>query len=199
MRTERSGLRKKLAAVGMVAAIVAVFTLAVMQFSGSFRDTSPVSLTAARAGLVMNADAKVRLRGVVIGRVGRIEPDGGRVRLTLNMDTDQLRRVPANVTAQIRSNTVFGAKSVDLDIPADPSAARLRAGDSISADRVEVELNTVFQRLVDVLAQVQPDKLNATLGALDTALSGRGDRIGQGLEDLSNLLARTNPVLREFN
>ncbi len=199
MRTERSSFKRKIAAVGMVAAIVIVFTLAVMQFSGGFKSTSPVTLTADRAGLVMNSDAKVRLRGVVIGRVASIEPEGDHVELKLNMDSEQLDRVPANVTAQIRSNTVFGAKSVDLDIPADPSSARLRSGGTITADRVQVELNTVFQRLVDVLAQVQPDKLNATLGALDTALSGRGDQIGQGLEDLSNLLARTNPVLGSLN
>ncbi|MGU3291859.1 MCE family protein [Williamsia sp. M5A3_1d] len=199
MRTEHSTLQRRIGALVLVTAIVAAFALAVLQFNNTFRSTSAVTLTADRAGLVMNPDAKVRLRGVTIGRVTRISPQGDRVQLALDIDTDQLNKVPANVEAQIRSNTVFGAKSVDLALPSDPSPARLRAGSTIAADRVQVELNTVFARLVDVLAKVQPEKLNATLGAIDTALSGKGDQIGQGLDDLSKLLERTNPTLPELN
>jgi phospholipid/cholesterol/gamma-HCH transport system substrate-binding protein len=141
----------------------------------------------------MNPDAKVRLRGVVVGRVGDISESADGVTLKLNMNPDQLKYIPANVHADIKSNTVFGAKSVNLEIPEDPSKARLSGGSTIETDHVVVELNTIYQRLVDVLAEVQPEKLNATIGAIDTALSGRGEEIGQGFADLSDLLRKTNP------
>ncbi|GAA1883882.1 MCE family protein [Williamsia serinedens] len=199
MATGHSMLARRLAAVLLVAAIVGAVTLSVMQFFDAFRSTVPVTLTADRAGLVMNPDAKVRLRGVTIGRVAKISPDGDHVVLHLDVDSDELSRVPADVTAQIRSNTIFGAKSVDLSVPQNSSGPNLRAGASIAADRVQVELNTVFGRLVDVLAKLQPEKLNATLGAVDTALHGRGEQIGQGLADLSTTVGALNPALDSLN
>ncbi|MCZ4551989.1 virulence factor Mce [Williamsia sp. 1138] len=192
---ERPSWAKKLAATFMVVSLVAVCALAALQFLGSFQSTVPVTLTADRAGLVMNPDAKVRLRGVVVGRVGDISESADGVTLKLDMNPDQLKYIPANVRADIKSNTVFGAKSVNLEIPDDPSKARLSGGSTIETEDVVVELNTIYQRLVDVLAEVQPEKLNATIGAIDTALSGRGEQIGQGFADLSDLLRKTNPHL----
>ena len=194
-RIERPQWAKKLAATSMVVALIAVCALAGLQFLGSFSSTVPVTLTSDRAGLVMNPDAKVRLRGVVVGRVGDISETADGVTLKLNMNPDQLKYIPANVHADIKSNTVFGAKSVNLEMPEDPSKARLSGGSTIETDHVVVELNTIYQRLVDVLAEVQPEKLNATIGAIDTALSGRGEEIGQGFADLSDLLRKTNPHL----
>lgn len=196
---ERPQWAKKLAATVMVGSLVAVCALAGLQFLGKFSSTVPVTLTADRAGLVMSPDAKVRLRGVVVGRVGSINESADGVKLTLDMNPDYLEYIPANVHADIKSNTVFGAKSVNLEIPDNPSKARLAGGSAIETDRVVVELNTIYQRLVDVLAKVQPDKLNATIGAIDTALSGRGEQIGQGFADLSDLLRKTNPHLDELS
>ncbi|PXW35445.1 UNVERIFIED_CONTAM: phospholipid/cholesterol/gamma-HCH transport system substrate-binding protein [Williamsia faeni] len=198
-RTERPAWAKKIAATVMVLSLVLVCALASLQFLGSFGTTVPVTLTADRAGLVMSPDAKVRLRGVVVGRVGEINKSSDGVKLVLNMNPDQLEYIPANVHADIKSNTVFGAKSVNLEIPEDPSDQTLHSGSAIAADHVVVELNTLYQRLVDVLAAVQPEKLNATIGAIHTALVGRGDQIGQGFADLSVLLGKVNPHLDELS
>jgi phospholipid/cholesterol/gamma-HCH transport system substrate-binding protein len=197
-RIERPAWAKKVAATVMVVSLILVCALASLQFLGSFGTTVPVTLTADRAGLVMSPDAKVRLRGVVVGRVGDITETADGVKLVLNMNPDELEYIPANVNAEIKSNTVFGAKSVNLEVPDDPSTDTLRSGSTITTDHVVVELNTIYQRLVDVLAAVQPEKLNATISAIDTALSGRGDQIGQGFADLSELLGKVNPHLDEL-
>ena len=56
-------------------------------FQGSFTDTVPVTVVSPRAGLVMNPDAKVKMRGVQVGKVASIEslPDG-QAALHLAMD-----------------------------------------------------------------------------------------------------------------
>ena len=46
--------------------------------------------------------------------------------LKLEIDPDKIKYIPANVEAQIRATTVFGAKFVDLVYPSDPSPQRLR-------------------------------------------------------------------------
>lgn len=62
----------------------------------------------------------------------------------------------------------------------------------IDNSEVTVEVNDVFANLVSVLDAVDPQKLNATLGAAATALDDRGDRLGQLLVDLDDYLSRFN-------
>ncbi|MET7773344.1 MCE family protein [Nocardia sp. NPDC005366] len=176
----------------MVLTIVTVAALAMVAFGGGFASTVTVTVETPRSGLVLDPDAKVRMRGVEIGRVASVDYRSDRVALRLALDPEALRRVPANARVEIRSTTVFGAKYVDFVAPSAPSTTSLRPGALVRADAVTVEWNTLFERLSTILAKVEPGQLNATLAALGTALEGRGDRLGE-------LLARTDSVLREIN
>jgi phospholipid/cholesterol/gamma-HCH transport system substrate-binding protein len=185
-----------LATVVVIAGIVAV---AVGLFQGSFTEVVPVTVVSQRAGLVMNPDAKVKMRGVQVGKVASIESrPNGQAALQLAMDPSQLGLIPANVLVDITSTTVFGAKFVELVPPADPSPQRLQAGQVLDSKHVTVEINTVFQELTSVLSKVDPAKLNETLGAIASAVNGRGHKIGQMLSDLDSFLAtqdRSLPAL----
>lgn len=194
-------LVRPLTGLATVVALIAIVVVAVGLFRDSFRDTVAVTVVADRAGLVMNPDAKVKLNGAQVGKVAAIEalPDGGAA-LHLAIDPDAIDVIPANVGAEITSSTVFGSKFVELVSPAQPSPASLRAGTVIQGgDNVTVELNTVFEQLVSVLAKVEPAKLNQTLGALATSLDGRGDKFGQTLVNLDSALAKLNPALDNLN
>jgi virulence factor Mce-like protein len=179
-----------------IAAVAGIIALAAGSFRGDFTDTVPVTVLSPRAGLVMNPDAKVKLREVQVGTVSSIEErPNGQAALHLAIDPSKLRLIPANVLVDIASTTVFGAKFVQLIPPADPSAQKLHAGQVLDAKNVTVEINTVFQELTSVLAKVEPEKLNETLGALASALNGRGHQIGQMLSDLDSFMARLDPGL----
>ncbi|MBV8785811.1 MAG: MCE family protein [Mycobacterium sp.] len=185
-----------LATVGIICLI---FAVAVGLFQGSFTESVPVTVVAKRAGLVMNPDAKVKMRGVQVGKVASIDPlPNGDAAIHLAMDPSQLHFIPGNVLVNIASSTVFGAKSVELVPPAEPTAARLRSGQTLQGQHVMVEINTVFQQLVSVLAHIDPPKLNESLGALAQAFSGRGPQLGQSLSDLDSFLARLEPSLPAF-
>lgn len=191
-----AGSARPLAGLAMVVAIVAVVALAVYLFQGNYRDTAGVTVISERAGLVMNPDAKVKMRGVQVGTVESVARRAdGTAAIELAIDKDQLDLIPGNVGVDIASSTVFGAKSVMLTAPADPSAEHLREGQVLQGDRVMVEVNTVFQQLVSVLNKIDPAKLNETLGAISTAFSGRGEQFGQSLTELNSLLAEWEPSL----
>ncbi len=187
--------------LGLITVVVIglIFALAVGLFQGSFDQTVPVTVITQRAGLVMNSEAKVKLRGVQVGKVASIDslPDG-KAAIHLAMDPSQLRFIPSNVLADITSPTVFGAKSIQLVEPAQPSAQRLHSGQTLQGEHVMVEINTVFQQLVSVLGHIDPPKLNESLGALAQAFSGRGPQLGQSLNDLDSFLARLEPSLPAF-
>jgi virulence factor Mce-like protein len=179
-----------------VVIIGVIFAVAVGLFQGSFTETVPVTVISQRAGLVMNPDAKVKLRGVQVGKVDSIQSlPNGQAAIHLAMDPSQMHFIPSNVLVNIASSTVFGAKSVELVPPDQPSAQRLRAGQTLQGQHVMVEINTVFQELVSVLSHIDPPKLNESLGALAQAFSGRGPQLGQSLSDLDSFLAKWEPSL----
>lgn len=192
----KSSAVRPLAGFGLLVAIALIIFLAVSLFRGSFTTTVPVTVISDRAGLVMDKDAKVKMRDVQVGKVADIQsrPDGT-ASLRLAMDPEALRLIPSNVNVDITSNTVFGAKFVQLTPPDNPSPQKMHAGQVIQSQHVAVEINTVFQQLVKVLDKIDPAKLNETLGAISTAFNGRGQKFGQTLSDFNALLAKLEPSL----
>jgi phospholipid/cholesterol/gamma-HCH transport system substrate-binding protein len=180
----------------MVVFVVVIVVLSVTLFRGGFTETVPVTVVSERAGLVMNPDAKVKIRGVQVGTVASIEDrSDGHAVLHLAMDPSQLHLIPSNVSVDIASSTVFGAKFVQLVPPAEPSSQMMRAGQVLDAKSVTVEINTVFEQLTSVLSKIEPVKLNQTLGALAKGVNGRGEKFGQTLADLDHFLATLDPSL----
>lgn len=185
--------RDKLAALLLVGTLVLIVAVAYGMFRGSFTSTVAVTVTAERAGLVMDPGAKVKMRGVEVGRVSAVDQRGSQAVLTLALQPDMLTLIPANSGVEIASTTVFGAKFVSFVAPAMPSPAHIARGANVTSSNVTVEFNTVFQNLSNVLQAVQPEKLNATLGAVATALRGRGDQLGQTLAQANDVLTQFNP------
>ncbi len=191
MSTDRNRIWAGLA---LIVSVALISGLSVLLFRGDLTKTSSVVVVSPRAGLVMNPDAKVKMQGITVGKVGSIEllPDG-RSALHLELDPRQMGMIPANVAADITSSTVFGAKFVDLVPPPQPAATALSAGQVLQGDSVTVEINTVFEQLTTLLDSVDPVKLNETLGQLSRALDGRGRKINQMLADLDAFLIRFEP------
>ncbi|MGV0071298.1 MCE family protein [Mycobacterium colombiense] len=187
---------RPLAGLATVIAAATILALAVTQFRGGFTETVPVTVIAGRAGLMMNPGAKVKLHGAPVGSVASIQDSSeGQAAIHLALDPSRMQLIPANVLVNVVATTAFGAKFIQLVPPESPSPQRLRAGQVLDAGRVTVEINSVFQQLTAVLAKVDPAKLNETLGAMATALNGRGARLGQLFSDFNAFLGKLEPSL----
>ena len=193
MDTDEQGLHPGWFTLILVVVFAVLIWLSYALFAGTLRREVPVTLTSDRAGLVMETNAKVKLRGVQVGRVAAIAGGKEPVVLKLEIDRNKIEYIPANVEAQIRATTVFGAKFVDLVYPDDPSPQRLAEGQVIKSRNVSTEVNTVFQNVVSVLNQIDTAKLNATLAALAEGVRGQGERIGQATTDANQVLLELNP------
>jgi phospholipid/cholesterol/gamma-HCH transport system substrate-binding protein len=185
----------RIAAAILAALIVAAAVFTYLSYNQAFVSTDPVTVTSPRAGLVMEKDAKVKYRGIQIGKVKDIEYAGNQAKLTLAVQSSQLRYVPSNSVVRIAGTTIFGAKSVEFLPPDKPSPTPMRPGSQVQASSVQLEVNTLFQTLVDVLHKVDPVDLNATLSALAEGLRGNGDNLGQTTAGLNSYLAQLNPKL----
>jgi phospholipid/cholesterol/gamma-HCH transport system substrate-binding protein len=184
-----------LAAALLASLIVAFAVLTYLSYTAAFASTDTVTVSAPRAGLVMDKDAKVKYRGIQIGRVSDISYSGDQARLTLAINSDEMGFIPSNATVHIAGNTIFGAKSVEFIPPQTPSPTSLRPDAHVEASAVALEVNTLFQSLIDLLHKIDPVELNGTLSALSEGLRGHGDDLGSLLSGLNTLARQANPKL----
>ncbi|MUL44369.1 MCE family protein [Mycobacterium sp. CBMA293] len=185
----------RLAAAVLISMMLAAVVFTYLSYTAAFTPTDTVTVLAPRAGLVMDPDAKVKYRGIQVGKVKDIDYAGDQAKLTLSVLSDQMRYIPSNARVRLGSTTVFGAKSVEFLPPEHPNKDSLRPGAQVAAKDVQLEMNTVFQTLTDLLDKIDPVNLNATVTALGEGLRGHGDDAGAAVTGLSKYLAYFNPKL----
>lgn len=187
------------AGIGLILVVLTAFGLTAALYTHAFSNPAEITLRTARIGLVMDPGNVVKMRGIKVGTVGAVHRvEGGFAELVLEIDRDELDRIPANVGARIRSTTVFGAKYVELVTPDAPVTARLAAGDTLEATGVTTEVNTVFRSLDKVLTGIDAADLNVTLTELARALDGRGDTIASIATQASDYLTDLEPLLPQL-
>src|SRR5690625_478647 len=194
--SSRTQVRIAAAILGAILLGATVFTY--LSYISVFTPTDKVVVTSPRAGLVMEQDAKVKYRGIQVGKVKSIKYQGGQAKLTLSMDSAAMHYIPSNAAVHIASNTVFGAKSVELVPPPVPSGKALHDGATVAASDVQLEVNTLFQKLTDVLDKVDPVQLNGSISALAEGLRGNGENLGALLSGLNGYLEKFNPLMPQL-
>ncbi|MCS0635727.1 MCE family protein [Streptomyces sp. LP05-1] len=194
-------MRRRLAGALYLILPAALIWLSLAVYHRDFERSDRVVVESGTAGNEMHPQADVKLRGVVVGRVERIDTRGSGARLTLALRPGVIRRIPSDVTAQLLPTTLFGQRYVALVPPARPSARPLRPGAVIPPDRSRnaVELQQALNNLLPLLTAVRPDRLSATLTAVSQALDGRGTQLGATLTRLDGYLRRLNPELPHLN
>lgn len=189
----------RLAGIVLLLVLALVLTFLIMQFRGTLKPKTYLTMLSSRSGLVMDPGSKVTYNGVAIGRVNSIEPtmvDGKEAaKFSLEVDPNYVKLIPSNVDADIQATTIFGNKYVLLSSPRDPSSKRISSSDVIDARSVTTEFNTVFETITNLAEKIDPVKLNLTLSATAEALTGLGGKLGKTLVDTNVALDNLNPRL----
>jgi virulence factor Mce-like protein len=184
--------------VAYLAVVAVLITLILAQFVGAFANQVRVTAMLAQTGDALTPGSDVKMRGVLVGRVGHIRREAGKpgAAVQVLLDPGKAAGVPAEVTARSLPANFFGQSYVDL-VPPAVSAGAIRGGAVIPADTSAqtVELEDVFSKLYRVLSAVQPGKLATVIGALAQALDGRGAAIGDLVGKTDTYLRALRPAL----
>jgi virulence factor Mce-like protein len=167
-------------------------------FTKAFVNYDAVTLQTDTTGVNLPQNADVKLRGMIVGEVRKVEIKGDGVELLLAMNPKLIKDVPQGVTAQLIPKTLFGEKYVALIPPATDDGESLRAGDTITKAEVPIEVETLLNDLYPLLDAVDPANLSYTLSAVSTALEGRGTQLGETLVQANSYLQKTNPDIPQL-
>ena len=204
--SRREHVRLLVAGVAFLTTIAVLIGLSIGIYNKAFDQVTMITVKADRAGLQLAKFGDVRLNGVLVGEVRGIDQDGQEASIRVALQPDVAERIPETAGVQILPTTLFGQKYLSFVMPQGGagrgSGETLREGSVIPSSRVEVnvELSRILAELFPLLRAVQPADLNMTLNALATALEGRGEQLGQTLEDLDAYLGDVTdllPTLRE--
>ena len=197
-----NGIRRFCLGLAYLLVVVAVATLAVVLNKDTFQHNTPIEVVGDRAGLTLAAGARVKFRGVDVGRVTSIDPVSAGARVHVALFNDQVHFVPADVTAHVVPPTAFGAKYVDLVAPADESTGERRpiaAGARVTATEVTTEYNDAFENLTKLMHVARPDRVNNALTASAQILDGRGAEAGRLVTGLEQYLGELDSSLPELS
>ena len=183
--------------IAVVAALVLVVALV---YNKTFVDRVSVQLSTGDVGNALRQGSDVKVNGVPVGQVDKIEATGDGAMVTLSLDPAKTPSISRDSSARLLPKTLFGERFVSLVAPASGSTGSLQDGDSIAQDQSAeaVELEQVFDDLLPMLQAVQPAKLSATLSELSTALRDEGGKIGDSMEAWQAYLHKLNPLVPQM-
>ncbi|WP_326601345.1 MCE family protein [Rhodococcus sp. PD04] len=172
----------------LLLAVVAVVSFTVAPWRSA--DEYAAEFTSSR-GLYVGDD--VRVMGVEVGRVTKIEPRGDRVLVRFDVDSD--RRIPADAQAAIVAPTLVSARFVQLT-PPHTGGPELPVGATIPVERtaVPVEWDEITEQLARLTTELGPDDTDpqGALGeVLDVAAAnaeGHGPALRDSLQQLATAM-----------
>lgn len=185
---EMSKTKKRLLATLFIVIVVAFVGVTVAIYNRAFTASDSVTMYTDEMAFTLPNDADIKARGVLVGRVAGVQPEGDQVRVDMEFDPAYMDQLPSNITGRMLPKTLFGERYVSLGFPDQP-VGTLEAGTTIEQDERgnATELGRVLDGLLPVLEAVPPEKLAGTLGAINQALAGRGDEIGASLVDIGQV------------
>lgn len=181
-----AGLSKVLTAFVVLALLAAVFLL----FTNGGREKTIVA-DFKGANSLYNGN-EVRMMGVPVGKVTKIEPRGDRVRVTLQYDGEV--KLPADAKAVVISPSVVGDRFVQIG-PAYTGGAVLPDNARLSLDRtaVPVELDDIFKSIDNLALALGPQgankdgSLSRLVDSTANQLDGQGEQLALTLKNFAKL------------
>lgn len=184
--------------------MLSAITFGVKAASGALRPSYDLTGLFSSAGQGLLPGSDVKIRGVNVGEVRKIELRDGRALITLRMNEHE--RIPLAATAIIRPKTLFGEKFVDIDPgPTETTGPYLEAGQAIEHTVGGFELQKVLDDAFPILAEIDAEELGTVLSSLADGGRGLGPQINRSLRNFTEVTdvnvandAQTRQFLADF-
>src|SRR4051812_19279954 len=193
-------LKRRIQGLAFLVVLALLLGLAVASYQKAFTSVARVTLQTDTAGNQLQEASDVKMRGVIVGDVRKVDAGTEGATIELAIDPDYLPEIPEDVTVRLLPKTLFGERFVALEVPPNAGGARLADGDTIAQDHSQnaIELQKVIDDTLPLLQAVAPQDLSYPLGAVADALRGRGDSLGKNLATTGEYFGQINTVLPQL-
>jgi phospholipid/cholesterol/gamma-HCH transport system substrate-binding protein len=168
-------------------------------YAGGYRLVG--SFDAAGQGLLPGSDVKIR--GVKVGSVRKIELIDGRAQVTMRIYDGE--EIPRESVARIRAKTLFGEKFVDFDLTEadEEEGPFFEPGDRLDPERTEggFELEEVLVDTYPILARIDREELMIVISQLAEGGRGLGEAVNRSIANgatVSEVFAENSDLTAEF-
>ncbi len=190
-------------------ALVLLFSAIIVGVEGSFGafdDTYRVNAVFDSAGQGLQHGSDVKIRGVNVGKVDKIELQG--LHALVSMDIDRGERIPKTASMTVRPKTLFGEKFVDVTPGADETSSN--PGDFYphsgtvtftGATTGGFELEKVLDEVYPLFKDISPSDIMTVLNTLADAGQGLGPAINRQLangQKIADVFAAHDADQRQF-
>ncbi|WP_149360410.1 MCE family protein [Lolliginicoccus suaedae] len=180
--------------VVLIAMIVGFMTTTTMIYRNAFTERVAVTVLVGTVGNALSTGSDVKLGGALVGEVTdvRLRSDFT-VEVSLAIVGSSAHLVPSSVTARIVPKTLFGERYVQL-VDTGVRSRPVQQGDVIHEDASgsTVDAARMYDVFHDLLDAVPPADLAMTLGSINAAVAGRGERIGEMMDRFSRMAESIN-------
>ncbi len=181
--------------IGLAAVLVLTFVAglaAAWHSGGAGRRTTVIGYFTNSNGIFVGDE--VRILGVAVGRIDKIEPQARQVKITFSYDGKY--QVPADAKAVILSPSLVTSRAIQLT-PAYTGGSQMQSGAVIPLQRTAVpvewdDLRKDLEKLTQMLQPTQPGGVSALGSLVNTAadnLRGQGTAIRDTLVKLSQAVS----------
>lgn len=191
MNVTRGTLRKVAAATLVLTLAVASFLVGDKLWKDVEKNTYSAYFTEANG---LFAGDEIRILGVAVGVVDKIEPQPASSKVTFSVDKQY--SIPADARAAILSPSLVTSRAIQL-VPAYSGGPKLRAGASIPLSRTAVpvewdDFRKQLEKLTDALQPTSPGGVNSVGEFIDSAadnVRGQGDTARDTVVKLSEAIS----------
>lgn len=142
--------------------------------------------------LALNANSRVRVADVFVGRVRKIELKNWVPLLTVDLEPGV--ELPKNALARIGQTSLLGSQHVELDEPEDPSSEPLRNGDTIPLQNSSAypTIERTLASISGILTGGGIPNIETIQNEVNAILTGRSDEIRELLNRLDTFTFELN-------
>lgn len=192
----KSKTKGRIAGLVFFLVIILFVGFSILTFNKVFRDVKHITVMTTDLGNALAGDADVKVRGIIIGEVRGFEPRDGQVAIDLAINSDKMEMIPANATVRLMPKTLFGERYVEVVLPESPEGPIAEGGVLLQdTSGNTIDAAKMYDTFHELLTAVPPQDLAVTLGALNQAFSGRGEKLGNMIERFTTMVTEYNREL----
>ena len=184
--------RRIVVALAVTVATLAVVYRAVGGAYDFFSTAYPLTATFSHLGQNVHPGSEVDYRGVQVGKIKSwsLVDRQVQVRFTINPGF----KVPANATATLEPQSVFGSEILNLDFPSGQTGPYLGPGEAVTHTATTDQIQDFINSTVPLFQSIDPGDVQTIISELTQASENLGPTIAQSIDtgtQLADLFSTT--------